>query len=343
MSKKSKLIRNIFVSVAVITSFTTAVRADDEVAKQLHVRVFDNGECTFFKTSETTVGQLLEENGIVLEENDNIDKDLSEFVENEMRINIERAKVVKITIDKKTYKSFKTGCETIGELMSEMGKEDGTEYILATPKFSSSMKIEDEIEFEISSVKTEEISTNEEIPFETVKKEDNGIKKGTEKVKTKGENGVKTITVKNVYVGGELKETTVVSEEITKEAVDEVILIGTYIEPEKPAEPQPQTIKTADGTFNVKKEMTMRATGYCAYAPGCGLYTATGAVAKKGVVAVDKSVIPLGTKLYIDGYGVAIAADTGGAIKGDRIDLCFDNYNQAVQFGRKNMKVYIIG
>lgn len=343
MSKKSKLIRNIFVSVAVITSFTTAVRADDEVAKQLHVRVFDNGECTFFKTSETTVGQLLEENGIMLEENDNIDKDLSELVENEMRINIERAKVVKITIDNKTYKSFKTGCETIGELMSEMGKEDGTEYILATPKFSSSMKIEDEIEFEISSVKTEEISTNEEIPFETVKKEDNSLKKGTEKVKTKGEKGIKTTTFKNVYIGGELKETTVISEEITKEAVDEVILIGTYVEPEKPAEPQPQTIKTSAGTFNVKKEMTMRATGYCAYAPGCGLYTATGAVAKKGVVAVDKSVIPLGTKLYIDGYGVAIAADTGGAIKGDRIDLCFDNYNQAVQFGRNNVKVYIIG
>ena len=68
-----------------------------------------------------------------------------------------------------------------------------------------------------------------------------------------------------------------------------------------------------------------------------------------GCVAVDPRVIPLGTKLYIetpDGsfvYGHSIAADTGGAIKGNRVDLFFPTHSQALQFGRRNVNVYILG
>lgn len=64
-----------------------------------------------------------------------------------------------------------------------------------------------------------------------------------------------------------------------------------------------------------------------------------------GVAAVDTRVIPLGTKLYVEGYGYCIAADTGGAIKGNRIDLCYGTHSAALSsgFGHKNVKVYIIG
>jgi len=84
-----------------------------------------------------------------------------------------------------------------------------------------------------------------------------------------------------------------------------------------------------------------------AYEPGprsCGKwatgYTATGIKAQKGIVAVDERVIPLGTRLYIPGYGFALAADRGSAIKGTRIDLCFDTYAEAIRFGRRRMNVY---
>ena len=70
--------------------------------------------------------------------------------------------------------------------------------------------------------------------------------------------------------------------------------------------------------------------------------TATGMVAQHGVVAVDPNVIPLGTRVYIPGYGEAIAADTGGAIYGDRIDLCMDSYGEAMQFGRRYVTVYVL-
>jgi 3D (Asp-Asp-Asp) domain-containing protein len=96
----------------------------------------------------------------------------------------------------------------------------------------------------------------------------------------------------------------------------------------------------------VKKVITLEATAYYPgpedtwpYASGT---TASGLKAGYGVVAVDPKVIKLKTQLYIEGYGYAIAADKGGAIKGGKIDLCFDTYEQAVQFGRKKVKVYIL-
>jgi len=90
-------------------------------------------------------------------------------------------------------------------------------------------------------------------------------------------------------------------------------------------------------------EVAMVATAY--FGGGGGLngnsITATGLRARKGLVAVDPKVIRLGTKLYIDGYGCAIAADTGGWIKGNRIDLCFDTLEECYRFGRKKIYVYL--
>ena len=96
----------------------------------------------------------------------------------------------------------------------------------------------------------------------------------------------------------------------------------------------------------VRKTLTLEATAYYPgpedtwpYASGT---TASGLKAGYGVVAVDPKRIRLKTPLYVEGYGYAIAADTGGAIKGDKIDLCYDTYQEAVQFGRKKVKVYIL-
>ncbi len=79
-----------------------------------------------------------------------------------------------------------------------------------------------------------------------------------------------------------------------------------------------------------------------AYSPLAGSHTASGTEVSVGLVAVDPSVIPLGTRLYVEGYGYAYAADTGGAIKGDRIDLFFDSEWQCEQWGRRTVKVYIL-
>lgn len=90
------------------------------------------------------------------------------------------------------------------------------------------------------------------------------------------------------------------------------------------------------------RAMSMVASAYSAHDPGNGSTTATGSPLRKGLVAVDPNVIPLGTRLYIPGYGNAIADDVGGSIKGNRIDLAFDTHGEALQFGRQEIVVYII-
>jgi 3D (Asp-Asp-Asp) domain-containing protein len=96
----------------------------------------------------------------------------------------------------------------------------------------------------------------------------------------------------------------------------------------------------------LRESMTMTATAYDPGPRSCGKYadgyTSIGMKAGRGVVAVDPRVIPMRSVLYIEGYGVAIAGDVGGAIKGMRIDLGFDTYNEAIKYGRKTVKVYVL-
>lgn len=94
------------------------------------------------------------------------------------------------------------------------------------------------------------------------------------------------------------------------------------------------------------KEITVKATAYTATCSGCSGVTAIGINLKKNpnakVISVDPAVIPLGSKVFIEGYGVAIAADTGGAIKGHRIDVYLPSKKAALQFGRKELTVKIL-
>ncbi|GIV09144.1 MAG: hypothetical protein KatS3mg019_1235 [Fimbriimonadales bacterium] len=98
-------------------------------------------------------------------------------------------------------------------------------------------------------------------------------------------------------------------------------------------------------SFRTTKTLTMHASAYTPHRSGGGTgsgYTASGLPAGYGLVAVDPRVIPLGTVLYVEGYGVAIAADTGRAIKGYKIDLCYATRQQALQFGRRKVRVHIL-
>lgn len=90
------------------------------------------------------------------------------------------------------------------------------------------------------------------------------------------------------------------------------------------------------------RSMTMNASAYSAYDPGNSHYTFGGSYLRKGLVAVDPNVIPLGTRLFIPGYGYAVADDIGGAIKGNKIDIAFDTHSEAMQFGRQRITVYIL-
>lgn len=104
-----------------------------------------------------------------------------------------------------------------------------------------------------------------------------------------------------------------------------------------------QSTKNSNGApSKYSKVLTVEATAYSSQDPGNGNYTATGSRLKKGIVSVDPRLIPLGKKLYIEGYGYAVADDVGGAIRGHRIDLAYDSRSEALQFGRQTVKVYVL-
>lgn len=97
---------------------------------------------------------------------------------------------------------------------------------------------------------------------------------------------------------------------------------------------------------NVVKELTVSASAYTANCNGCSGITATGINLKRNpdakVIAVDPSIIPLGTKVYVEGYGYAVAGDIGGAIKGNKIDVFFPTKSEAFKWGRKDVKIKIL-
>ena len=110
---------------------------------------------------------------------------------------------------------------------------------------------------------------------------------------------------------------------------------GTYSVLSGGQEYQPSSDES-DGTV-----MYVNATAYSADDPGNSAYTALGTHVRHGIIAVDPSIIPLGTNVYIPGYGEAVAEDVGGAIQGHRIDVAFDTRAEALAFGRQDIEIYI--
>ncbi|MEK4629141.1 MAG: LysM peptidoglycan-binding domain-containing protein [Solibacillus sp.] len=112
----------------------------------------------------------------------------------------------------------------------------------------------------------------------------------------------------------------------------------------KPA-PEPSKVSPTDPS-NVKKTLTVTATAYTAYCKGCSGITKTGINLRKNpdlkVIAVDPKVIPLGSKVWVEGYGVAIAGDIGGAIKGNKIDIFVKNKTDAYEWGRKKVTIKVL-
>lgn len=189
----------------------------------------------------------------------------------------------------------------------------------------------------IDQVVKKEIKT---IKFETEEQKDNTMAKGEKKVVTPGKSGKEIYQVTIFYKNGQpmMKDGKAVSESKLIQKIDPVkavVKIGTN-EDLRPAFAGAGSLP--DGV-KYSKMMMAESTAYTS-APGAR--TASGKVARVGLVAVDPKVIPLGTKLFIEGYGYAEAADTGGAVKGNIVDVYFNSTSECRQWGRRDVKVYIL-
>jgi len=294
------------------------------------VTISVDGRTMVVQTLARNVGGLLAEEGIVLGERDRVEPDLQTPLERGMEIVVRRAQPFVLKVDGETRTTASTR-ERVAEALAEagvvLGPLDRTVPAGDTPLIPG-------MEIEVIRGREEVVTIEVPVPFQVQRRSDDSLPRGQSKVVQEGREGREERLVRYRYENGEKVSEELIEERIIEEPVPQVVAVGTLT-----------TIASRGGEILRFKEMrVMEATAYTPD-PRCNggyKYTATGRLAQRGIVAVDPRVIPLGTRLYVEGYGNALAADTGGAIKGNKIDLCFDTYEEAVRFGRRQVKVYIL-
>lgn len=131
----------------------------------------------------------------------------------------------------------------------------------------------------------------------------------------------------------------------TKVQIKQVLKLPSHIK-NKPAAKKATTKKSATHPSNVKKTIKMSSTAYTANCKGCSGITKTGLNLRKNpslkVIAVDPKIIPLGSKVWVEGYGIAVAGDVGSAIKGKKIDVFMSKKSTAKNWGRKTVTVKLL-
>ena len=231
-------------------------------------------------------------------------------------------------------------------------------------------------------VHTTEVYTKA-IPYGTTYYEDDNLPLGTQIVVSAGRNGETVCTAEVTYRNGIQISRNVIKQILNRQATPRIVAIGTgdpvanidfslfvsssgddpdyeeYIPEDEPSVGETEetdypiigqnTIVTASGeVLTYTHTMVVEATAYTKTDAGCDDWTSTGTIARYGAIAVDPSVIPYGTRMYIvsaDGqviYGYATAEDCGGAINGARVDLYYDTYEECIQFGRRDCIIYFL-
>ncbi len=242
--------------------------------------------------------------------------------------------------------------ETVRDLLDEQNINYDEDDIIK-PSLDEKLKNGMNIEF-IDVKKTKKIEyTN--IDFETKTVDDNNLLKGETEISQEGKLGKQKETYENIYENGKLIESNLLTSEIEKSPVEKVIKKGTKEEiieevivknnevqneiQEKNNEASivnESNAKTND--INKDNKIHVEATAYSGHS-----ITATGTKPKWGTIAVDPTVIPYGTKVYIPKFDMVFTAeDCGGAIKGNKIDIFMNSKNESYTWGRRNIEIYIL-
>lgn len=303
--------------------------------------VHEGDVTTVHKSYSDDAVRVLKNVGIPLQELDSVKVEQKE--DRTFDVEILRAGQVEIIADGITLKAAVRSGDSVTNVLERVGLKLGLHDIVTPTKDSTVMhggKIT------ISRVQVTQTVKTLRIPFEKVTRKSNKIDMGKTVVAQEGKNGQKQQTFEVITRDG-----VVVSEKLMKEVV--------ITQPQNKIIEQGSRGVSSGGTLTVnrggggtpiryRKVIDVVATAYSSELIS-NKGTATGAIARVGLIAVDPRVIPLGTRLYItsaDGkrwiYGYAVAADTGGAIKGNKIDLFFNTERECRRFGVQRAKVYIL-
>lgn len=214
---------------------------------------------------------------------------------------------------------YKTTKSSVDEMLAGWNVKLDKKDVVAPGKTA---RLEDGTNVDIKLYEVEEETVEEKTDFDKKTYYTSDLLDGEEKVTTKGVKGLDKVTYKVTYLGGEETGRTEIDRKTIKKPVTQETALGTAV------------------SYNGEKYsrvITVVATGYT----HTGNRTATGTWPHRGTMAVDRGVVAMGSYGYVPGYGAVHAEDTGGAIRGNRIDLFFETRGQAVSWGRRTVSLYI--
>lgn len=299
-------------------------------AKQVTI-VKDNEKKTIWTTAGTVAEALKAEN-IVLNEYDKLSPGPQAAIKEKMKIGIHIAFPLSL-VDGGNPKEVWSTSTTVADFLKQQGIQLN-ELDRVEPSLTETIAMNGVVNV----IRVEKVTdvVEEPVEFAVITKKDEGLAKGKEKTVTQGKQGLVSKQYEVVLENGKEVSRKVVSEQIVRAKQDKVVAVGT----------KDLALQVSRGAEETGTEFYVTATAYTAYCNGCSGRTATGfnlrANPNAKVIAVDPRVIPLGTKVYVEGYGYAVAADTGGAIKGNKIDVFMSSKADAYRWGRKQVKIKIL-
>jgi resuscitation-promoting factor RpfB len=301
-------------------------------AKKVAITV-DGKEKTVWTTAKT-VGELVHEEQLTLTDHDVITPGLKASIKDNSKIEIESAFPVQLVVGGKAQQVWTTST-TVADLLKQQKVSLG-EIDRVTP--AKTKAITGKMQVEVIRVEKVTDVVEEETPFATVNRKDSSLTKGQERVMQAGKTGTLQKRYEVVMENGKEVSRKLIDSKTLTDSVDKIVAVGT--------KPKPVVSRSKSSSQSGGREFYVSSTAYTAYCSGCSGITATGYNLKANpgakVIAVDPNVIPLGSKVYVEGYGYAIASDTGGAIRGNKIDVFFSSKSQALSWGRRTVKIRII-
>lgn len=334
-----------FVLLLSVFMSTVSAAADTRL---INIRWKENGKIEFRSTNCVTVQDYLDKNKYILYARDIVKPDLDTVLEQGMVVEIVRGFYAKVSIDGYVEKIKLSKGTSVSKLINMLQAERDIQLVY-NGDVRQIITETDIVLFETES--SDIVIEVSPIAFTTTRMETTEMEIGKTQLIQKGVAG----EIVSTYALTDPDDESIrmlLHEEVTKLPVDEIMLVGVDNPLLSDFEKKlATTTDTSAETFKYTKMLTMEATAYTADFNSTGKnpgdkgfgITRSGMKAKMGLVAVDTKVIPLGTKLYIEGYGFAIAADTGSAIKGNDVDLYFNDHDTCIAFGRKKLTVYILG
>jgi len=304
-------------------------------------------------TFGSTYAQALENKSITVGPEDKTVPSLDSKIEKGGTIKITRAASVIVNVDGKVLR-FGTSAANVGDILKAKGIKI-SQYDKVSPSVNT--KVNNGMAVTIVRVTTSDISSVTPVAFTAATKEDSTLLKGATKIVQNGVQGEKTTVTRITYENGKEVSRAVVSDTVTKQPFQEITAVGSKVASSTtttvatPAATAP--VAAASGvtdsrgaSISYSKVMPVMATAYSEEECG-GLMTFSGVNAVWdpngwSTIAVDPSIIPLGTKVYVEGYGYAIAQDTGSAIIGNHIDCFFYTNADMNAWGTRTVNVYIL-